>query len=347
MESLERLFGREITNVEEQALLKNNARRGKAGLRSLSFCGEEPRPIIPRVRETINPNVSQRIQKPRFAKENELEQQELKESLTDYFDEAIAFMLAQEAALPAAGCLARQTEVTESMRTILLDWIVDVHLKFKMFPQTLFLVVAIVDKYLSLRAVKREELQLLGSAALLVAAKYEETYQVPESSELVSLSARAFSKGDLLRMEAEILKALDFNLIFSTAYHFLAPLCKITSYDPKKFCLAQYALELALMDTRFHRFKPSLLASAAIFLINKIKRAEVVWPDALVAASGYEEKELRSCARELCQLLEQADLIANIKCLRRKFSLPKYYEVSNIRLEKRENPKASAKLQPF
>lgn len=225
------------------------------------------------------------------------------------------------------------------MRAILLDWLVDVHLKFKMFPQTLFLVAAILDKFLSVRAVRKEELQLAGCAALLVAAKYEETYQVPEAGELVGLSGRAFSKADLLRMEAEILVALDFNLVFSTPYHFLEPFCRLAGLEPKKLCLAHYALELALTDSRFLKFKPSLLAASAIFLVNKIKRAEVVWPDVLVAASGYEERELRSCARELCQLLEQADTLSNIKCLRRKFSLPKYYEVSKIRLEKREKPK--------
>jgi cyclin B len=51
--------------------------------------------------------------------------------------------------------MARQNEVTEGMRGILLDWIVDIHLKFKMFPQTLFIVAAIIDKYLSLKTVKR------------------------------------------------------------------------------------------------------------------------------------------------------------------------------------------------
>jgi cyclin B len=174
------------------------------------------------------------------------------------------------------------------MRTILLDWIVDIHLKFKMFPQTLFIVTAIIDKYLSIRTVRKEELQLVGSAALLIAAKYEETYQVPESNELVSLSAKAFTKSELLKMEADIVKALDFNLIFNTPYHFFDPFCKIANYDQKKFFLAQYTLELALMDVRFLKFKPSLLAASTIFLINKIKRAEIVWPDVLMAASGYE-----------------------------------------------------------
>jgi cyclin B len=58
------------------------------------------------------------------------------------------------------------------MRTILIDWIIDIHLKFKMFPQTLYIIVAIIDKYMSVKIVKKEELQLVGSAAILIAAKY-------------------------------------------------------------------------------------------------------------------------------------------------------------------------------
>lgn len=84
---MERLFGREITNnVEDPNLLKNNIRRDKPSLRSLSFCGEAHKQIAPRPRDTINPNVSQRIQKPNFAREQEQAQQELRECLTDYFD---------------------------------------------------------------------------------------------------------------------------------------------------------------------------------------------------------------------------------------------------------------------
>ena len=90
------------------------------------------------------------------------------------------------------------------------------------------------------------------------------------------------------------------------------------------------------MDLKFSKFKPSLLAASTIFLINKIKRTDEAWPDVLMAASGYEEKELKSCAKELCQMLEQVDTFTNMKCLKRKFSLPKFYEVSKIRLEKKE-----------
>lgn len=107
------------------------------------------------------------------------------------------------------------------MRAILLDWLVDIHFKYKMFPQTLYIVVSIIDKFLSIKPIGKDKLQLLGAAAFFIAAKYEETYQVPDLTDLVNLSAKAFSKQELLKMEADIVKTLDFNLVFNTSYKFL------------------------------------------------------------------------------------------------------------------------------
>lgn len=96
------------------------------------------------------------------------------------------------------------------MRMILFDWLVDVHLKLRMFPQTLFITCNLIDRYLSKKEVNRSKLQLLGATCLFIAAKYEETYEVPELSDLVNLCAKAFSKEDFTEMEAQVLKALDF-----------------------------------------------------------------------------------------------------------------------------------------
>ena len=101
-------------------------------------------------------------------------------------------------------------------------------------------------------------------------------------------------------MEAIIIKTLDFNLVFNTSYNFLEPFCKLLEFEPKKFYLAQYILELALLDAHFLKYRQSLLAGSAIYLVNKIKKSECAWPDIIMAASGYDEKELRACARELC-----------------------------------------------
>jgi hypothetical protein len=59
------------------------------------------------------------------------------------------------------------------MRAILIDWLIDVHLKFKLLPETLYITVGIIDRYLSLHTVARSKLQLVGITALFVASKYE------------------------------------------------------------------------------------------------------------------------------------------------------------------------------
>lgn len=106
------------------------------------------------------------------------------------------------------------------MRGILLDWLIDLHLKFKMFPQTLYATSTIIDLYLSKREATKENLQLIGTAALYIAAKYEETYQVPDLEDLVHFSAKAFTREQIVKMEAEIIEALDFNLIMETSWRF-------------------------------------------------------------------------------------------------------------------------------
>lgn len=44
------------------------------------------------------------------------------------------------------------------MRAILIDWLVDVHLKFKLLPESLYLTVNLIDRYLSKERVGKEKL---------------------------------------------------------------------------------------------------------------------------------------------------------------------------------------------
>jgi hypothetical protein len=99
------------------------------------------------------------------------------------------------------------------MRSILLNWLVDVHLKYKLLPQTLFIAVDILDRYLEKRPVQRGKLQLLGITSLWIAAKFEEVYQVPKISNLVFICNEAYSRADILEMEGNVLLALNFELL--------------------------------------------------------------------------------------------------------------------------------------
>lgn len=97
------------------------------------------------------------------------------------------------------------------MRAILIDWLVDVHLKFKLLPETLFLTVNLIDRYLSVKSVQRSKLQLVGVSAMLITTKYEEIYP-PTVKDFVYITDNAYSKEEVLDMESDVLSTLDFDI---------------------------------------------------------------------------------------------------------------------------------------
>jgi Cyclin, N-terminal domain len=92
--------------------------------------------------------------------------------------------------------MENQPHINERMRSILVDWLVEVHLKFKLVPETLYLTINLIDRYLEKSEVSRPKLQLVGVTSLLIASKYEEIYP-PELRDLVYICDRAYTKQDV------------------------------------------------------------------------------------------------------------------------------------------------------
>ena len=69
-----------------------------------------------------------------------------------------------------------QPEITERMRAILVDWLIQVQTKFELSLETLYLTINIVDWFLAVKNVPKRELQLVGISAVQMATKYEEIY---------------------------------------------------------------------------------------------------------------------------------------------------------------------------
>ena len=109
------------------------------------------------------------------------------------------------------GFMTRQSHINERMRAILVDWLVEVHLKFKLVPETLYLTINLIDRYLDMTEVSRPKLQLVGVTCLLIASKYEEIYP-PELRDLVYICDRAYTKNDV-----SFIQLFNFNnLMFTT-----------------------------------------------------------------------------------------------------------------------------------
>lgn len=178
------------------------------------------------------------------------------------------------------------------MRGILIDWLIEVHLKFKLVPETLYLTVNLIDRYLEIEEVKREKLQLVGVTAMLIACKYEEIYP-PEVKDFVYITDNAYSKQEIMDMEYTMLKKFEFNVTIISSYRFLERITKLSNDNENVFYLAQYMMELSLVEYRMIKYKPSEIASAAIYLAHKINGRQDAWPIKVEQNIHKKERDIR------------------------------------------------------
>lgn len=116
------------------------------------------------------------------------------------------------------------------MRTILVDWLIDVHKKFKLREQTLFIAINLIDRYLEKTSIQKSRFQLLGITALFVASKYEEIYP-PGLAEYTYVCADAYKDSDLLDMEEKLLNLLGFNLVFTSSFALIETYTQNGTFD--------------------------------------------------------------------------------------------------------------------
>ena len=209
------------------------------------------------------------------------------------------------------GYMKNQTDINEKMRAMLIDWLIDVHFKFKLKADTLFLTIWLVDKYLSLKKVKRSKLQLIGVTCMLIACKYEEIYS-PEVFDFVYITENSYEKKDIIDLEMEILTLLDFNVTVPTSNSFFEIISSLLSFSTQEFYLGKYLLEMFLLDYRSLKYKPSEIANTVCFIIVSHRRNNDITylnESANDFIYNYTNNEMmyKDCSRDICFLLEYLD----------------------------------------
>ncbi|CAI9763031.1 unnamed protein product [Fraxinus pennsylvanica] len=122
---------------------------------------------------------------------------------------------------PVADYLEKvQKDVTANMRGILVDWLVEVAEEYKLLSDTLYLSVSYIDRFLSLNAINRQRLQLLGVASMLIASKYEEI-NPPHLEDFVYITDNTYTKEEMVKMESDVLNSLKFEMGNPTVKTFL------------------------------------------------------------------------------------------------------------------------------
>lgn len=158
-----------------------------------------------------------------------------------------------------------QMDINCKMRAILVDWIVEVHLKFKLADPTLYLTCHIIDRFCMLENVHRSKLQLVGVTALLIACKYEEIFPIVVR-DCVYITDQAYTREEVLEMEQMILRRLKFEITVPTSWTFLVRFLKVAKATDRQHHRAQYYLERSLQEHDGLSFRPSMLAATSLFL---------------------------------------------------------------------------------
>jgi len=167
--------------------------------------------------------------------------------------------------MPNPNYMESQKELAWKMRGILTDWLIQVHLRFRLLPETLFLCVNVIDRFLSARIVSLAKLQLVGITCMFISAKFEEIIS-PSVSHFLTCADSSYTEGEILQAERYVMKTLDWNLSYPNPVHFLRRVSKADDYNVKVRTLAKYLLEIAILEWRLIAAPPSLLAAASIWL---------------------------------------------------------------------------------
>jgi hypothetical protein len=168
-----------------------------------------------------------------------------------------------------------QTKINEEMRAILIDWINSVSTKFKLLPETLYMTVNLIDRYLSLVNITLGKLQLVGVTAMLIASKYEEIYQ-PRLDVLSDITSNSSTIDQIVKMEVVMLKTLEFKLespsprlFLDTLFQFIPNIGEGNTHHNIRM-LSNYILELSLLDYNMIKYIPSVVASSVLCLASFI-----------------------------------------------------------------------------
>ncbi|XP_031351573.1 G2/mitotic-specific cyclin-B [Photinus pyralis] len=251
--------------------------------------------------------------------------------VTDYVQDIFQYLRTLETQYVIRKGYLDAHRTTPRMRSIVVNWMVEVHINFRSLLETFHLSVSLFDRYLQQHmTIGRETLQLVGVTAILIASKYEEMY-VPEITDFEYICDNTFSFSDIIKMERDMLTTLKFNLGRPLSIHFLRRFNKVAKVTSDHHNLAKYLLEIFLLHHELCHIDPSLQAAAAcclsISILSDISEPSKVWTRTLVYYSSYKYSDIKPVLLNLATFLlkmEKSKFIA----IKDKYANSNYGKIS-------------------
>ncbi|XP_075522040.1 G2/mitotic-specific cyclin S13-7-like [Primulina tabacum] len=240
----------------------------------------------------------------------------------EYIEDIYSFYKLAEGNARVHDYMDSQPEINSKIRAILVDWLVEVHRKFELMPESLYLTINIVDRFLSVKTVPRRELQLVGISSMLIACKYEEIW-APEVSDFIAISDNSYIREQVLLMEKAILGKLEWYLTVPTPYVFLVRYIKASiPSDHEVENMAFFLAELGLMNyATVIPYCSSMISASAVYAARCTLNKSPLWTPTLKHHTGYSEDQLMECANLLASF--HSGVVENkLKAVARKYSSP-------------------------
>ncbi|KAJ5217323.1 G2/mitotic-specific cyclin-B [Penicillium chermesinum] len=197
--------------------------------------------------------------------------------------------------LPNPQYIEHQPDLEWKMRGILVDWLIEVHTRFRLLPETLFLAVNIIDRFLSAEVVALDRLQLVGVTAMFIASKYEEVLS-PHVANFSHVADETFSDKEILDAERHVLATLQYNMSYPNPMNFLRRISKADNYDIQTRTLGKYLMEITTPQSQ--------IAAAAMYLARLILDRGA-WDATIAHYAGYTEKEIDPVFRLMVDYLHR------------------------------------------
>lgn len=231
---------------------------------------------------------------------------------------------------PKPNYMRKQADINPCMRSVLIDWLVEVAQEYKLKEQTLYLTINYIDRFLSFMSVQRSKLQLVGAACMLVAAKFEEIYP-PEVKEFVYITDDTYTAKQVLKMEHLILKTLSFDLSVPTCRDFITRylVAADAPLESQQQYLSEFLCELTVIDFELSvKYLPSMIAAASILVAN-IVLSVPTWSKTLEHYTEFKVEELCQCAKDICALYRESSSLQQ-QTIQSKYKSPKFGCVADI-----------------
>ena len=237
---------------------------------------------------------------------------------------------------PVHTYMKKQKEINDQMRSILVDWIIDVHHKFGFTDETLFMTVSIIDRYCSSEQISRIKYQCLGITALMIACKHEEI-NVPKVEDFIYITDNAYTKEEVFKMENDVLSKLNFELLYPSPIKFYEYLSLHFNFSKKYHFLGKYLMETFLLDLKYVKYKPSVISCACTYIVMKFfkminyrqsyeKKFFLLDENVNTIPSGCGVKD---CAQDICIYVDNINNTNLLSC-QKKYSKNEFENVSTL-----------------